>query len=140
MPPYRSCGACRNQPAPVPQGNCGIAETLAMAYIKDQPFGEVYSMKMNGNSMNGMNGNMSQGAMFEAIRQVSFVMDELRLFLDTHPKDRQALEMFLSNQEMRHRLIADYTEKYGPIDSYFINTDGTWSWANPPMPWKAEAN
>lgn len=86
---------------------------------------------MNGNSMNGMNGNMSQGAMFEAIRQVSFVMDELRLFLDTHPKDRQALEMFLSNQEMRHRLIADYTEKYGPIDSYFINTDGTWSWANP---------
>ena len=30
---------------------------------------------MNGNSMNGMNGNMSQGAMFEAIRQVSFVMD-----------------------------------------------------------------
>ena len=44
IPPYRSCGACRNQPAPVPQGNCGIAETLAMAYIKDQPFGEVYSM------------------------------------------------------------------------------------------------
>ena len=42
---------------------------------------------MNGNSMNG---NMSQGAMFEAIRQVSFVMDELRLFLDTHPKDRRA--------------------------------------------------
>ena len=44
---------------------------------------------MNGNSMNGMNGNMSQGAMFEAIRQVSFVMDELRLFLDTHPKYRE---------------------------------------------------
>ena len=61
---------------------------------------------MNGNSMNGMNGNMSQGAMFEAIRQVSFVMDELRLFLDTHPKDRRALEMFLSNQEMRRGLIA----------------------------------
>lgn len=95
---------------------------------------------MNGNSMNGMNGNMSQGAMFEAIRQVSFVMDELRLFLDTHPKDRRALEMFLSNQEMRRGLIADYTEKYGPIDSYFINMDGTWSWTNPPMPWKAEAN
>lgn len=44
MPPYRSCGACRNQAAPSPQGSCGIPETLAMAYIKDQPFGEVYSM------------------------------------------------------------------------------------------------
>ena len=79
----------------------------------------------------------------QLLRQLSaadFYAQDLKLFLDTHPKDRQALEMFLSNQEMRHRLIADYTEKYGPIDSYFINTDGTWSWANPPMPWKAEAN
>lgn len=96
---------------------------------------------MNGNGMNAGNGNMmSQGAMFEAIRQISFVMDELRLFLDTHPKDRQALEMFLSYQEQRHGLIAEYTEKYGPIDSYFINSDGTWSWINPPMPWETEAN
>lgn len=95
---------------------------------------------MNRNSMNGTSGEMSQGAMFEAIRQVSFVMDELRLFLDTHPGNRQALDMFLSNQELRHGLVAEYTEKYGPIDSYFINSDGTWSWINEPMPWKAEAN
>ena len=83
---------------------------------------------------------MSQGALFEAIRAISFVMDELRLYLDTHPNDKKALNMFLDYMKQRHDLIAEYTNKYGPIDSYYINSDGTWSWINEPMPWKAEAN
>lgn len=97
---------------------------------------------MNGSRMNsnGSGTGMNQGAMFEAIRQISFVMDELRLFLDTHPDNRQALDMFLSNQERRRGLVSEYTGKYGPIEEYFINSDGTWSWINEPMPWKAEAN
>ena len=83
---------------------------------------------------------MSQGALFEAIRAISFVMDELRLFLDTHPNDREALALFIDNMERRNGLIVEYTNAYGPIDSYYINNDGTWSWINEPMPWKAEAN
>lgn len=94
---------------------------------------------MNRNGMNG-GGDMSQGTMFETIRQLSFVMDELRLYLDTHPGNRQALDMFLSEQETRRALIDEYTGRYGPIDSYFINSDGTWSWINSPMPWETEAN
>ncbi len=90
--------------------------------------------------MNARQNNMSQGALFEAIRAISFVMDELRLYLDTHPKDKKALNMFLDYMKQRHDLIAEYTNKYGPIDSYYINSDGTWSWINEPMPWKAEAN
>lgn len=90
--------------------------------------------------MNARQNNMGQGALFEAIRAISFVMDELRLYLDTHPKDKKALNMFLDYMKQRHDLIAEYTNKYGPIDSYYINSDGTWSWINEPMPWKAEAN
>ncbi len=89
--------------------------------------------------MNGVQ-NMSQGAMFETIRALSFTMDDLRLFLDTHPKNKEALNRFIDIMKQRHALIASYIEKYGPIDSYYINDDGTWSWINEPMPWKAEAN
>ena len=96
--------------------------------------------KGNGMRVNQNGDRGSRGALFEAIRQVSFVMDELRLYLDTHPNDREALAMFLENQERRKTLIGDYTAKYGPVESYQINNDGTWSWANSPMPWKAEAN
>ncbi len=88
---------------------------------------------------NGMQ-NMSQGAMFENIRALSFAMDDLRLFLDTHPDNDEALNLFIEYMKNRNDLLADYTEKYGPIDSYYINQDGTWSWINEPMPWKAEAN
>lgn len=95
--------------------------------------------KGNGMRVN-QSGRESQGALFEAIRQVSFVMDDLCLYLDTHPYDREALAMFLGKQERRNALIDEYTEKYGPIRSCQINNDGTWSWANPPMPWKVEAN
>ena len=84
--------------------------------------------------------NMSQGAMFEAIRAYSFVLDELRLYLDTHPKNKQALNMFLDTMQKRNELVVEYTNMYGPIDSYYINSDGTWSWINEPMPWQAEAN
>ena len=84
--------------------------------------------------------NMSQGAMFEAIRAYSFVLDELRLYLDTHPKNKQALNMFLDTMQKRNELLVEYTNMYGPIDSYYINSDGTWSWINEPMPWQAEAN
>ena len=90
--------------------------------------------------MNARQNSMSQGALFEAIRAISFVMDELRLYLDTHPKDKKALNMFLDYMNQRRDLIDEYTNKYGPIDSYYINSDGTWSWINEPMPWKAEAN
>lgn len=34
-------------------------------------------------------------ALMESLRTVSFVTDELRLFLDTHPSDRQAQALFL---------------------------------------------
>ncbi len=113
---------------------------------------------MNGNGMNYENlengyrnacgnsgscpcGNSrNQGALFEEIRALSFVMDELRLYLDTHPKSSEALRFFLETEEKRKGLLADYTAQYGPIDSYDINDDGTWSWLNEPMPWKAEAN
>lgn len=83
---------------------------------------------------------MSQGALFDAIRAVSFTMDELRLFLDTHPDNSDALKIYLDNQARRHDLIAEYTNKYGPVEAYCINNDGSWSWTNEPMPWKAEAN
>lgn len=45
VPPYRTCGISRERSvATASRDSCGISETLAMAYIKDQPFGEIYSM------------------------------------------------------------------------------------------------
>lgn len=79
-------------------------------------------------------------ALFDRIGAVSFAMDDLRLFLDTHPNCREALSLFTEYMNLRQELVAQYTREYGPIDAYSVDTDKGWTWIDEPMPWKTEAN
>ena len=82
----------------------------------------------------------SKTALMRKITEVSFAMDELRLYLDTHPECAAALSDFGARMEQRADLISEYTEKYGPLDSYCPGTDNGWEWNGAPMPWRKEAN
>lgn len=81
----------------------------------------------------------SRRELFDAIGAVSFFLDDLRLYLDTHPDDAEALGRFKELQEKRHSLISEYTSSFGSIDSYYVNTD-RWDWNDCPIPWRGEAN
>lgn len=81
-----------------------------------------------------------RAALMTKITQTSFVMDELRLFLDTHPENCEALAMYAENRMLRRELIDTYTEKYGPIEAYSAGGTKEWNWTNAPMPWESEAN
>ena len=94
---------------------------------------------MNVNSNNGENCRSRQ-ALFAAIEAISFTLDELRLYLDTHPYCRNALEMYGEYEKRRHELVAEYTDSSGPISAYYVDVDSGWSWDDEPLPWKAEAN
>lgn len=85
-----------------------------------------------------INGNKT--ALFNAIGAVSFAMDELRLYLDTHPDSTDALSAFSEKMQKRAELTDEYTEKYGPLDSYYFNVDNGYTWTNAPIPWDKEAN
>ena len=74
------------------------------------------------------------------ITEVSFVLDELRLFLDTHPDCEEMLSVFQATKEERAELIGKYTEKFGDIEGYYPETKHGWSWNGAPMPWKKEAD
>ena len=84
-------------------------------------------------------GTMNRKALFETIGAVSFAMDDLRLFLDTHPDCSEALAIYTEYMNRWHELVAQYTRQYGPLDAYYLNTDNGWSWNEGPMPWKGEA-
>ena len=79
-------------------------------------------------------------ALFGRITELSFAMDDLRLFLDTHPDDTGALDAFTSRMDKRAELMDEYTRKYGGLSSYYPGRDGGWDWNASPMPWKKEAN
>lgn len=87
--------------------------------------------------------NRERTSLWEQITQVSFLLDDLRLFLDTHPTDREAQTMYCNYAKQRSDLIDTYTETYGPLDAYCADcrTDNQdWNWTNAPMPWESEAN
>ena len=74
---------------------------------------------------------MNKRAIEKEIARVSFTMDELRLFLDTHPHDRAALSAV--------RELESYERSFGPISAYQAGGTEKWNWLQQPWPWEREA-
>ena len=79
----------------------------------------------------------SREAALERVQQLNFAMIELGLFLNTHPNDENALNLFDKVQCMHAIAKEKYEECYGPLTYEGVNTprDG-WSWINGPWPWE----
>lgn len=73
--------------------------------------------------------------LMKMIEQLSFALDDTRLFLDTHPDNQEALMYFERTMQLRNRAVHDYTVKYGPISQYEVNTSQGWTWNKCPLPW-----
>lgn len=81
----------------------------------------------------------SKRAMEKELARLSFTMDELRLFLDTHPKEREALSAFCELRRRRDALLARYEEAHGPMEAYRAGGTEKWNWVQQPWPWEREA-
>jgi spore coat protein JB len=78
----------------------------------------------------------SREKLFACIQATSFVMDELRLFLDTHPTDKGALDYWDRMSKVRNEAVTEYTQCYGPIEAYRVENDCKWAWVEDPWPWE----
>ncbi|MBQ6823814.1 MAG: spore coat protein CotJB [Clostridia bacterium] len=74
--------------------------------------------------------------MLEAVYANGFAADEARLFLNTHPTDREAMAYYQKKIELYQRAVALYEEKYGPIRPENGVVDGRWCWGATPWPWE----
>ena len=77
------------------------------------------------------------------IQQVSFVMDDLRLYLDTHPEDREALEMLKNILCQRKKLMSDFAADFYPLTmdcmAEFYEKEPSsacYCWQEGPAPWE----
>lgn len=66
-----------------------------------------------------------------------FATIDLSIYLDVHPEDRTAIELFNNYQNEKKQLLKHYESKYGPLtlDSEALNTY-PWAWDNKPWPWE----
>ena len=78
---------------------------------------------------------MSKCELYYQIECISFAMDDMRLFLDTHPYESEAIEYMKYLMKLRHEALRIYSMKYDPIYSYNFKIDDCWNWNEAPMPW-----
>ena len=68
-----------------------------------------------------------------------FAAFDTQLYLDTHPHDRNALNLFDRYQRSSQRARREYEHMAGPLTADSAIYD-TWRWVNDPWPWEREAN
>lgn len=84
-------------------------------------------------------GEMNRQELLQHIGKISFFMDDLRIFLDTHPDCSEALERFNELAGKRSELICRFEKMYGPMNFYNDNVCGEhWRWVDAPWPWEGE--
>lgn len=92
--------------------------------------------------------------MLRQITEISFMVDDLRLYLDMHPTEKEALAAFGTAMQQRKQLLKDYAAEFEPLTADCIcpetnnRTDfGTrypgqehFAWTDGPAPWEGGAN
>ncbi len=82
-----------------------------------------------------MNENCMQ--LLNVIDQASFAMDDVLLYLDTHPCDQAALSYYQSAAGMRRQAMDAYQQSCGPLMADSVNSAGAcWLWVQGPWPWE----
>ena len=61
--------------------------------------------------------------LLEKIQQVGFQVDDLTLYLDTHPLDMEALDAFTQAKNQRYQLMQDYAREFEPLNLYLVCPD-----------------
>lgn len=88
--------------------------------------------------MENSQGKPCRRELLQSINRESFAVNDVTLYLDTHPCDAGALEFFHEHNKMRCQLLKEYARYYGPltIDTTVASCTDRWNWINEPWPWQ----
>lgn len=73
--------------------------------------------------------------MITKIRELAFASGDLGLYLDTHPKDINALRLHREYSKELMELKDEYQKMYGPLTMHYPSKD-EWRWIDEPLPWQ----
>lgn len=79
--------------------------------------------------------NREQMDMLRELMEVSFVLIETALYLNTHPDDERALRLHNNTSAQYDQLEAMYQAKYGPLRNTGMSRY-PWAYINDPWPWE----
>lgn len=73
------------------------------------------------------------------LQTLAFLIQELVLYLDTHPNDQEALELYREYQKMYHKGKMEYNEQK-PLVHGMPTKGDRYRWLDDPWPWEYAAN
>lgn len=97
---------------------------------------EYRSAQRNSNNGNG-NGNANDASckeLMRAIMEADFVAQDLKLYLDTHPDDSRALEMYREAVRQYKACKATFEDTFYPLNATSAGRNGTWDWLDGTFP------
>lgn len=80
--------------------------------------------------------NSSEEELLMNISEYSFVITDLNLYLDTHPEDRNALNLLNNYVNTCNELVKKYEKEYGPLTMYGTRDKIPDSWVLKKWPWE----
>ena len=78
--------------------------------------------------------NSNQQQMLMQIRELKFSINDLALYLDTHPNDRRAIRIHNQYSNELRTVSDEYQRKYGPLS--IECPCNKWRWIDLPWPWE----
>jgi len=93
---------------------------------------------------------IDQKNLLSQITEISFTVNDLNLYLDTHPLDENALNAFKDAMTQRKQLLQTYADNFEPLTMNCICPDSNnktkshtkypdqkhFTWSDGPLPWE----
>lgn len=79
--------------------------------------------------------DMSEEAMLRKVYETGFALDDIILYLDTHPMDMDAMNYYRFMRQANEDAVKAYEQMFGPLMANSVMGD-TWSWIDNPWPWE----
>ena len=84
---------------------------------------------------------MEKSKLLEKITQLDFAAVDLGLYLNTHPQDTCAMNLYDTIIAKADECRTKYEKNYGPLCSFRSKShDNKWCWIDNPWPWSSKFN
>ena len=84
-----------------------------------------------------MNECMDKETLLMKIMSLDFSINDLSLYLDTHPNDDNVVQKHSEFVKMYDEYVKLYESKFGPLTIYTGGNE--WDWIETPWPWERRA-
>ncbi len=77
-------------------------------------------------------------ALMRTLQAQDFVLDDITLFLQSHPDDQTALSYYQKFRKLKQETENEYTEKFGPLTADNVEATDRFVWVDTPWPWERQ--